>query len=164
MARFYEYFCNKLGGQFFAKDVLTIIETYTSARGRPNDELSDTIITIFNRSLQNSNLVGGADFDCVMRKGKTQILTDIKTTNSNSRGQVYNRTSISKSRGGHWDNLGLPLYLFPLEWPYSILKNKGDATLWFKVESIESNSFDINRDGVSSNIPAFFNNRGQTTV
>lgn len=80
MVRFYEYFCNTLGGRLFAQDVLAIIETFSAARYRQDDEMFGATITVFNRALGNSSLVGGADFDCVISKADSNILTDIKTT------------------------------------------------------------------------------------
>jgi hypothetical protein len=80
MLRYYDYFCEQLGGKSYAQDILEIIDIFASAQNNCDDEFSDTSFTVFNRALGNSYLVGGADFDCVISKNKKKILTDIKTT------------------------------------------------------------------------------------
>lgn len=80
MVRFYGYFCNTLGGAFYTQDILTTLETFSLAIKNTNDEMTNARISTFNRALANSLTVGGADFDCVITKGSSRILTDIKTT------------------------------------------------------------------------------------
>lgn len=80
MVRFYGYFCNTLGGAPYTQDILTTLDTFSSAIINPNDEMTDAKISTFNSALANSHTVGGADFDCVITKGGARILTDIKTT------------------------------------------------------------------------------------
>lgn len=80
MLRFYDYFCNSLGGKYYAQDILEMIEILSSEKHSADDEFSNATISVFNRTLKNSGLVDGCDFDCVINKDNVQILTDIKTT------------------------------------------------------------------------------------
>ncbi len=76
---FSEYFAN-LGGDQYAKEISGLIQLYVSASKDHGSELFDTKIVVFNRALGNSGLVGGADFDCVIKGENRLVLTDIKTT------------------------------------------------------------------------------------
>lgn len=76
---FSEYFAN-LGGDQYAKEISDLIQLFVNANKDPGSELFDTKIVVFNQALGNSGLVGGADFDCVIRGKNRLVLTDIKTT------------------------------------------------------------------------------------
>ena len=76
---FSEYFAN-LGGDQYAKEISDLVQLYVNTSKDHGSELFDTKIVVFNRALGNSGLVGGADFDCVIKGENRLVLTDIKTT------------------------------------------------------------------------------------
>ena len=76
---FSEYFAN-LGGDQYAKEISGLIQLFVNASKDQGGELFDMTIVVFNQALGNSGLVGGADFDCVIKDKNRLVLTDIKTT------------------------------------------------------------------------------------
>lgn len=113
MVRFYGYFCNTLGGTLYTQDILTTLETFSSVIKNPNDEMTNARISTYNSALANSHTVGGADFDCVISKGSSRILTDIKTTikplPANALRQLigYSLLHEPKVDGFEFDHLGI---------------------------------------------------------
>jgi hypothetical protein len=74
------YFYTELGGSLYVKDVSELVKTFVSAIKSQDSELFNARMVVFNRELENSWMVGGADFDCVIEYDDRLILTDIKTT------------------------------------------------------------------------------------
>lgn len=75
----FEKFFSYLGGLDYVNDVKHIIEIFSDALENPESEIYNAKIVVPNQSLKNSNIVGGADFDCVIEYNNKHILTDIKT-------------------------------------------------------------------------------------
>lgn len=75
---FSEYIA-KLGGDEYIKDISELIKLFVKGSVDSASELFGAKIVVFNQSLGNSWLVGGADFDCIIASKKRLILTDIKT-------------------------------------------------------------------------------------
>lgn len=81
MTRFlFDEYYETLGGKLYAQDVSELIKTFVVATKTRGSELFNARFVVFNKALENSGLVGGADFDCVIEYNKRLILTDIKTT------------------------------------------------------------------------------------
>lgn len=69
-----------LGGDQYAQDISELIRLFVKARKDPGSELFDAKFVVNNQALGNSELVEGADFDCVIETKNSLVLTDIKTT------------------------------------------------------------------------------------
>ena len=81
MTRFlFDEYYETLGGKLYAQDVSELIKTFVAATKSRDSELFNARFVVFNQALENSGLVGGADFDCVIKYNKRLILTDVKTT------------------------------------------------------------------------------------
>lgn len=76
----FDAFYKTLGGELYIEDVSGLIRTFVDAIDSPDSELFNAHFVVSNRELENSDLVGGADFDCVIECEDRLILTDIKTT------------------------------------------------------------------------------------
>lgn len=76
----FEEYYETLGGELYAQDISNLIRTYMTVNRNPGSEFFDAKFVVFNQALENSGLVGGADFDCVIEYENRLILTDIKTT------------------------------------------------------------------------------------
>lgn len=76
---FDEYYYKILGGELYAQDISELIKTFLTVRQTSGSEFYNAQFTMFNQALGNSWLVGGADFDCVIKCKNRLILTDIKT-------------------------------------------------------------------------------------
>jgi len=76
---FDEYY-ETLGGELYAQDVSELIKMFVASIKNRESELFNAQFVVFNQALENSGLVGGADFDCVIEYNRRLILTDIKTT------------------------------------------------------------------------------------
>lgn len=72
-------YIEQMGGSALLEDISTCVKTFTSTIKEPESELYNGRIVVFNRTLGNSGLVGGADFDCIIQHNDTLILTEIKT-------------------------------------------------------------------------------------
>lgn len=75
---FDEYF-ELLGGELLAADLSEIVQTFVAASTYPNGELFKARLAVSNQALQNAVLVGGADFDCVIKHKQRFVLTEIKS-------------------------------------------------------------------------------------
>lgn len=76
----FDSYYETLGGNLYAQDVSELIKTFVDATKSKGSELFNARFVVFNQALENSALVGGADFDCVIEYNNRLILTDIKTT------------------------------------------------------------------------------------
>ena len=76
---FNEYF-ESLGGEFYANDISNLLQLFAKGIEDPKSELFLAKIVASNRTLENSVLVHGADFDCIIDSRNRFVLTDIKTT------------------------------------------------------------------------------------
>jgi hypothetical protein len=74
-----KYF-TKLGGDQYARDISEMIRLFVKKRTERGSELFGAKLVVFNQSLANDGLVGGADFDCVIKSKSHLVLTDIKMT------------------------------------------------------------------------------------
>lgn len=75
-----KYYQHILGGDLYTQDISRLIKTFTDAIESEESELFNARIAVYNQGLENSCLVGGADFDCIIEYNNRLILTDIKTT------------------------------------------------------------------------------------
>ncbi len=75
-----KYYQHILGGDLYTQDVSMLVKTFVDAIKSLESELFNAQITVYNQGLENSWLVGGADFDCIISYNNRLILTDIKTT------------------------------------------------------------------------------------
>lgn len=76
----FDAFYKTLGGELYTEDVSELIRTFVDAINSPDSELFSARFVVSNQALENSQMVGGADFDCVIEYDDRLILTDIKTT------------------------------------------------------------------------------------
>lgn len=76
----FDAFYKTLGSELYTEDVSGLIRIFVNALESPDGELFNANFIASNRGLENSDLVGGADFDCVLEWKGLLILTDIKTT------------------------------------------------------------------------------------
>ncbi len=77
----FEYFySNTLGGHVFAEDVAQLVRIYQHSTSSQDGDLYGVTMDTTNRALANSELVGGADFDCILRVGDALVLTELKAT------------------------------------------------------------------------------------
>ena len=77
---FEKYYNESLGGELYAQDISEVLKIFQEAIKYPKNELFNAQIVVYNQSLNNGKLVGGADFDCVIKYNNRLILTDIKTS------------------------------------------------------------------------------------
>jgi hypothetical protein len=77
---FDNFYSNTLGGHVFAEDVAQLARIYQHSASSQDGDLYGITMDTTNRSLANSELVGGADFDCILKVGDALILTEFKAT------------------------------------------------------------------------------------
>ncbi len=71
-------FYDLIGGDLYTKEIFNLIKIFNRAITYKNGSLYGSEFVVFNSALSNSGLVGGADFDCVIKHNGKFILTDIK--------------------------------------------------------------------------------------
>lgn len=76
----FQSYIETLGGNALAKDISSILRIFHHNRRSRNGDLLKSRFIKLNGTLANSSLVGGADFDCIIKSNGKNILTDIKTT------------------------------------------------------------------------------------
>lgn len=76
----FDAFYKTLGSELYTEDVSGLIRAFVDAINSPDSELFGARFVVSNQALENSQMVGGADFDCVIEYEDRLILTDIKTT------------------------------------------------------------------------------------
>lgn len=76
----FDAYFKHLGGELYIKYISELINTFIDATEYQDSELFNARVVVSNQALENSWLVGGADFDCVIEYDNRLILTDIKTT------------------------------------------------------------------------------------
>lgn len=76
----FDDYIDSLGGDKYIQDVSHVVKLFCRSREEIDSEVFGLEMIVGNRSLGNSILVGGADFDCIVDKSGDLILVDIKTT------------------------------------------------------------------------------------
>jgi len=75
-----EEYYKSLGGELYSQDISDLIRMFIAVNRSAGSEFFGARFVVFNQELENSMLVDGADFDCVIEYEDRMILTDIKTT------------------------------------------------------------------------------------
>jgi len=102
---FEKYYNESLGGELYAQDISELLNIFQEAVKYPENELFNAQFVVFNQSLNNEKLVGGVDFDCVIKHNNRMILTDIKTTIKPLKHEhLYQIISYALLQDEKWDN------------------------------------------------------------
>lgn len=73
-------YVESLGGDKYKKDIAFLVDLFMKKCSEVGGEFFGSKIVVGNQALNNSWLVGGADFDCIIENQERLVLTDIKTT------------------------------------------------------------------------------------
>ena len=82
---FYQLFkyLEDIGGDLLVREIAAIANLFETGLQDSQSEIYGIKFEVYNKALYYSNLVGGADFDCVIRHKGAHILTEIKTIKKN---------------------------------------------------------------------------------
>lgn len=75
-------FYNVIGGDLYTNELFNLIKIFKKEINDIDGSLYGSEFVVLNSALSNSGLVGGADFDCIIKYNGKFILTDIKAIKS----------------------------------------------------------------------------------
>lgn len=76
-------FLEQIGGDILIRDISTIANLFENGLENSQSEIYGIRFSVYNRTLRYSHLVGGADFDCVIRHKDAHVLSEIKSIKRN---------------------------------------------------------------------------------
>lgn len=73
-------YLDEIGGDLLVREIATIASLFENGLQDSSSEIFGMKFVVYNKALRHAGLVGGADFDCVIRYKKAYVLTEIKST------------------------------------------------------------------------------------